>query len=812
MDKGIEQPDITRPRRRKKACGQPGAKPRWASGAKTIVGTSVRPESRIWYTVNEGTLAEVYFPDVDQANTRTVRFLVTGADGFFSDEMWDAQHTVEWLDSGVPGCRIESCCKSGTYRLEKEIIPDPMRDGLLLRGRFVPRQQQPEQQGLRLYLIVDAHIGDRGANNEAWAGEYKGEPMVFARRGPLCFACGSSPRPLQCSVGYIGKSDGLTVLRRGEPLPHANYAPDGNVGLTIEIDYKSNGDGSFLVSLAGGDDSAEAGRQTRAGLLEDYGRTRQVFIQQWRERQAQYRGLSDLSGHCLDMYRVSTAVLETHQSKRFPGGFVAGLSVPWGFARGDKDIGGYHVLWPRDTVETAMGKLASGDAHAARSTLFFLACAQDADGGWSQNMWLDGTPHWTAIQMDAIALPILLADKMRREGVLEGYDPLPMVRNATRFLLRHGPVTQQDRWETTPGYSPNTIAAEVAALLAAADFAEIAGKQDDAEFIRETADAWNDAIDELTYVEDTPLAHKHGVRGYYMRMTPPQRIETHAVGHLRVRMPNVVSGPRNRRAIDVVSPGFLTLVRLGLRAPDNPRITDTLKVIDATLRRETKTGSGWRRSTDDGYGEKADGRPYDTRGIGRCWPLLAGERGHYELAAGRKDVALDLLKTMARQTSQCGMIPEQVWDAEDIPERFLFNGHPSGSGMPLAWAHAEYIKLLRSLHEGAVWDCIPGVEQRYIHDRRSASFQIWTPEQRRGWISQGKDLRLDLTVPARVSWSAGKPSGTAETRDTELGLHCATLPTRELTAGAAIRVLIQLQSKTQDETQIPASFIVRVKA
>ncbi|HEX5283961.1 MAG TPA: glycoside hydrolase family 15 protein [Bryocella sp.] len=808
MDKGIEQPDITRPRKRKKARGQPGAKPRWASGAKTIVGTAVKPESRIWYTVNGGTLAEVYFPDVDQANTRSVRFVITDGDGFFSDEMWDAEHKVEWLDNGVPGCCIESSCNSGAYRLTKEIIPDPMRDGLLLRGRFVPAGQQ---QNLRLFLVIDPHIGDRGANNEAWAGEYKGEPMVFAKRGSVCLACGSSPRPLQLSVGYVGKSDGFTVLRRGDPLPDSNYAPDGNVAVTLEIDYKSRGDGSFLISIAGGDDSAEAGRQARAGLLEDYGTARALFLREWHDRQAEYREFRDLSGHRLDMYRVSTAVLETHQSKRFPGGFVAGLSVPWGFARGDKDIGGYHVLWPRDTVETALGKLASGDGHSARSTLFFLACAQDADGGWSQNMWLDGTPHWTAIQTDAIALPIMLADKMRREGALEGYDPVPMVRNATRFLLRHGPVTQQDRWETTPGYSPNTMAAEVAALLAAAAFAELAGRPGDAEFIRETADAWNDAIDELTYVEDTPLAHKHGVRGYYMRMTPPQRIETSAIGHLRIRMPNVVSGPRRRRAIDVVSPGFLALVRVGLRAPDDPRIVDTLKVIDATLRRETKTGPGWKRSTDDGYGEKADGQPYNNRGIGRCWPLLAGERGHYELAAGRKDAALELLKTMARQTSDCGMIPEQVWDAEDIPERFLFNGHPSGSGMPLAWAHAEYIKLLRSLHEGAVWDCIPDVQQRYIHERRTASFQIWTPDQRRGWLSQARDLRLDLPVAARVTWSAGRDSGTAETRDTGLGLHCATLPLGKLPPGAAIRIALELQSKPEDETEIPTSFSVRIR-
>ena len=807
MDKGIEKKDITRPKKLKKARGQPGAKPRWASGAKTMVGTAVRPESRIWYTIDNGTLAEIYFPDVDQANTRSVRFVITDGKDFFSDEIWDAEHEVQWLETGVPGCRIESSCKSGRYRLTKEIIPDPMRDGLLLRGRFVPSRQD-----LNLYLVIDAHIGDRGEHNEAWAGEYKGEPMVFAERGQLCFACGSSPRPLKWSVGYIGKSDGFTVLRRGNSLPAANYAPDGNVALTIEIDYKSTGDGSFLISLAGGEDSAEAGRQARAGLLQDYDTARALFIRQWRERQAKERDLVDLSGHSLDMYRVSTATLETHQSKRFPGGFIAAVAVPWGFARGDKDISGYHVLWPRDSVETAMGKLASGDAHAARSALFFLACAQDADGGWSQNMWLDGTPHWNAIQMDSIALPILLADKMRREGVLHGYDPRPMVRQAASFMLRHGPVTQQDRWETTPGYSPNTMAAEVAALLAAADFADLEGAHDRAQFLRETADAWNDAIDELTYVEDTSLAHRYGVRGYYLRMAPPRRIEAREIGHLRIRMPNVSSGPKSRRAVDIISPGALSLVRMGLRSPDDPRIVDTVKLLDATLRVETKTGPAWHRSTDDGYGEKADGRPFDKRGIGRCWPLLAGERAHYELAAGRPDVALELLKTIARQTSECGMIPEQIWDADDIPERYLFNGHPTGSGMPLAWAHAEYIKLLRSLHDGAVWDHIPQTEQRYQRERRTATFQIWTPDQPRGWLTPGKDLRIDLPVPARIRWTAGRHNGEDEATDSDLGLYCATLSTRELPPGATLRIKLETRQDADDKSEIPASFTLRVKS
>jgi glucoamylase len=259
---------------------------------------------------------------------------------------------------------------------------------------------------------------------------------------------------------------------------------------------------------------------------------------------------------------------------------------------------------------------------------------------------------------------------------------------------------------------------------------------------------------------------------------------------------------------------MLALVRLGLRAPDDPRIVDTLKLIDATLRRETTTGPAWKRSTDDGYGETADGQPFDKSGIGRGWPLLAGERGHYELAAGRREAALDLLKTMARQTSACGMIPEQVWDAPDIPARQLYNGHPSGSGMPLAWAHAEFIKLLRSLHLGHVWDRVPQCEQRYQQQRRSASFQIWTPTQRRGWLIRGKDLRLDLFAPSVITWKAGRDEHKHETTDTGLGIHTVTLPTRELPAGACLRITTRLLHPGKDDhsQKKTDSFTVRVRS
>jgi glucoamylase len=456
-----------------------------------------------------------------------------------------------------------------------------------------------------------------------------------------------------------------------------------------------------------------------------------------------------------------------------------------------------------------MGKLASGDASSARSALFYLACTQDEHGGWSQNTWLDGTEHWGAIQMDGMALPVLLADKLQQENALDGYDPEPMVHGAASFLLQHGPVTQQDRWETTPGYSTYTMATEIAALLAAADFADAKGRQRDAAFLRDTADAWNDSIDELTYVSDTPMARKHGVSGYYMRMTPPEMIEEKKVGSLKILMPNLRFHSKHQKAIDIVSPDALALVRFGLRSAHDPRMVNTVKVLDATLKRDTTTGPVWIRSTKDGYGEHKDGRPFDKTGIGRGWPLLAGERAHFEIAIGNHTYAMELLRTISRQTSECGMIPEQVWDAPNIPERFLFNGRPAGSGMPLVWAHSEYIKLLRSLHNGAIWDLPTQTVERYLKQGKAADFQIWTSKQRRGWLNAGKNLRVDLEGPAKVQWAVNDETQTISTVDTGFKIHSAMLPVSAVAPDGEIEV--KVTPEIPNENSKPNSFTVRVR-
>jgi glucoamylase len=491
-----------------------------------------------------------------------------------------------------------------------------------------------------------------------------------------------------------------------------------------------------------------------------------------------------------DLYRVSTAVLRTHESTRFQGGLIASLSIPWGFSKGDGDLGGYHLVWPRDLVESAGGLLAAGAPHAGSRVLRYLAITQEADGHWPQNMWLDGTPYWNGIQMDETGLPILLMDLANRQGVMAPSDLAllwPMVRRAAGFLARNGPVTPQDRWEEDPGYSPFTLAVEVAALLCAADLAE-EYEPDLAAYLRETADAWNAAIERWTYVTDTELSRQVGVAGYYVRIASPDAAEAASPATGFVPIKNRPPGDSCAAAAQIISPDALALVRFGLRAPDDPRILDTIKVIDALLKTDTPSGPLWRRYNGDGYGEHEDGSPFDGTGTGRPWPLLTAERAHYELAAGRPETAEVLTAALSRFANDGGLLPEQIWDAADIPERELFFGKPSGSAMPLVWAHAEYVKLCRSLAEGRVFDMPPQTVQRYQVNKVGSPHAPWRFNHKCQTMPAGQCLRVEVLQPALLHWSVDgwRTVTDTATRDTGIGLHVADLPTESAPVGAQV--------------------------
>jgi glucoamylase len=771
------------------ASGWPGIPARWTSSAKSGVGTSLSYASRVWFTLSHGILNEVYYPRLDQACTRDLGLIVTDGKGFFSEEKRHAGFTVTCPFEGVPAYKLTNTCTRGRYRTEKEIVSDPVREVVLQRVSFTPLQGKPSDY--HLFVLLAPHLGNRGAGNTAWVGDYKGTEMIFAERDGNALALACSAPWIQRTVGFVGVSDGWQDLASTGSLSRLyTRAENGNVAMCGEVAIVAGA--PFLLSLGFGRGPAEAGNRALASLLDGFDAARDEYVRQWQAWQKTLPFRDDKRTGGRDLLRISTAVLRTHESKNFPGGLIASLAVPWGFAKGDDDLGGYHLAWPRDLVESATGLLATGARKDVQRVLRYIRAAQDADGHWPQNMWLDGTPYWYGIQMDETAFPILLADIAQREGAItedEGRTLWPMVRRAAGFLLRNGPVTQQDRWEEDAGYSPFTLAVEIAALLAAADMADLCGEHAPAEYLRETADAWNAHIERWVYVTGTDIARKVGVDGYYVRITPPDVADAASPASGFVPIKNRPPGSSSEPADHIVSPDALALVRFGLRGPADPRIVNTVKVIDAILKVETPRGPAWRRYNDDGYGEHEDGSPFDGTGVGRAWPLLTGERAHYELAAGRREEAERLLATLESFANEGGLISEQIWESADIPSRELYFGRPSGSAMPLVWAHAEYLKLRRSLSDGRVFDTPPQPLQRYVVAKTESPHCVWKFNHKVRSMPPGKVLRIETLSAGIVHGSLDDwvTSLDVETGDTGMGVFFVDLPTEKMREGESVK-------------------------
>ena len=766
------------------APGAPGIAPRWTTSSKDGIGSSINAANALRFTLSHGILNEVYFPREDLAAIRDLGLIVTDGAEFFSEEKRDTETTTEQVSPGIPAFVLTNRCRRGHYRIVKEIVTDPLRNTVLQRIAF-----QPTDTGTsyHLYALLAPHLANLGMGNTAWVGDYKGRPMLFARHGTLTLALACSVPWLRRSAGFVGISDGWQdlSLHREMQWEYA-CAEDGNVALTGEIDLSRAPDNTFDLALGFGESEFEAAHHAVSSLVEGFEKVKRKYVKEWQRWQDGLVPVHATEEEPGGMFRLSAQILHTHQSKRFPGAMIASLSIPWGNTRGDGDRSGYHVVWPRDLVESAGGLLALNAQADVRRVLNYLVVTQEEDGHWSQNMWVEGSPYWEGLQLDETSLPILLIDRCLQEGVI-GDNELPVywaaIRKAVTFLLRHGIVTGQERWEEQRGVSVFTMATLVPAMLAAAEVADRMHEPAIATYCRQTADAWNESIDYWLYSGPTPTGERAGVGGYYLRINPTT-FPAADLGDTTMQIKNKPDGQQHMPITEMVSIDPLALVRFGLRSATDPRILNTVKVIDGLLRADTPNGTAWYRYVNDGYGEHEDGSAYDGTGIGRPWPLLAAERAHYELAATNSDRARELLRAV-EAFSNYGLLSEQIWDQAPIPEYGLVPGKHSGSAMPLVWAHAEHIKLVCSLKAGKVVDLPRHSFARYVEKSTPAEHLIWRSELPVTRLPAGKVLRIETAQPARVRWTIDGWTSMRETEtaDMGLGLHFADLPTADLAGG-----------------------------
>ncbi len=554
-------------------------------------------------------------------------------------------------------------------------------------------------------------------------------------------------------------------------------ALDGNIALTGELDLTNSRE--FTLGLAFGKSQHHAVSTLLQSLSTPFTEYCKRYQEQWARSGASVLPLDKVSGDGGNLYRASFSLLRAHEDKSYPGAFIASLSIPWGEAVGDEDQGGYHLVWTRDMVNSANAMLAAGDRATPIRALIYLNVSQQENGGFAQNFWINGDPYWRGVQLDEVAFPILLAWRLQREKALQDFDPYPMVLRAAAYLVRHGPVTPQERWEEVSGYSPSTLASNIAALICAACFAREKRDEATAKYLEEYADFLECHVESWTVTTQGTLLP--GVARHYLRILPeradnPTPDEDPNQGSITIA--NLAPGaPNVFPAKEVVDAGFLELVRHGIRRADDPIIVDSLKVVDAVLKVETPFGPCWRRYNHDGYGQREDGGPFVGWGQGRAWPLLTGERGHYELAAGHD--AKPFLRAMEGLASNTGLLPEQAWDGPDQPEIYMYLGRPTGSAMPLMWAHAEYIKLLRSVSDGKVSDLIADVAKRYLGGRAGRQlFEVWKFTRQVRSVQRGYVLRIQAQAAFRLHWSGDEWQSVKDTSSsgTTLGVEFVDLP------------------------------------
>lgn len=751
------------------APGAPGMDPKWTSSSKSGIGKSLNPASEVAFTLSHGTLNEVYYPREDIACIRDMELLVTDGEGFFCEEKRDTKHETKMVETGIPAYKIKNTSVDGGFEIQKEILADPFRDTILQRIRF---KQKKKGKSYKIFALLAPHINNQGRNNTGWIGEYKGVPMLFAQNGDITLALACSSDWLKRSVGYVGTSDGWTDIHRHKDMKwEYSHATRGNIALTAEIDISETQD--FVLALSFGRNVAEAANHARSSLLDGFEKAEQAYVKEWTDWQKTLKSVAAKN------YKISAMVLRVHEANSFPGGIIASLSIPWGESKDDQDDSGYHLVWPRDLAESSGGFLALEACDDVSRILNFLMATQNADGSWPQNMWLEGEPNWKGIQMDQVALPIIEVQKAFERNAIDK-DRMnrywPLTKKALGFLIKHGAYTEQDRWEEEEGFTPFTLAAEIAGLLAGAALAEINGEEQLANFCRQTADNWNEAIEKQLYVEGTQLAKDQNVEGYYIRVNPFKDVAAQDLGDRTIDLKNHKNGEGVLKLTDLISVDALSLVRFGLRAADDPRILNTIKVIDALLKVDTPNGPCWHRYNNDGYGEHENGDPFDGTGIGRAWPLLTGERAHYEIAAGNIKGAKNLLKAMDNFSNH-GLLPEQIWDTEDIPEKRLFLGKHTGAAMPLTWANAEYLKLCASIGEKKIFE-MPGFTQdRYIKNKMKCDFEIWRFDNKLVRLSGKKYLRIEMLAMADVVYSddGWKTEHTVNAIDMGIGIFVADI-------------------------------------
>lgn len=706
----------------------PGDASTWAPTTDTLVGTALSANSRVWFAGGRGIVTATFYPSADTVNSSVLELLVGDRSNHWADEeRTDTTSQTTIYDSRALAWKVINTARRGAYTIQKVVYTDPARDSIVQDVTFTANKGHLSDY--QLYAYYDPAIHNTGDSNFSSTRTADGLTALVTTNYTTEYASAlAASLPFvsgRTSSGFVGQNDGLADLKGtfgcgSEKCPDYRMtygyqqSSKGNTAQIGELDLSNGGrtdtggstQRTFRLVLSFGKSSGGVVASNMAmkmlrATLNDRSDMLGTYVSQWHAFDQRLTpppavgATTDVQQARQEEYYLAINLLKAAQDKQTKA-FVAGLGNPWGPSHGDSEAGGYHLVWMRDMYKVANALMLAGDSEDAKAALqWAFNSQQQADGHFPQNSTLDGTPYWNGIQMDEQAFPLALAWRL---GVMDKATYLQHIKPAAEYLIAHGPATGQERWEENGGYSPSTIAAEIAGLTCAAAIARANGDNASAAQFQTAADEYQRKVESWTYTTTGPLGNGH----YYLRLTDdgnPNAGDLLTLGNS--------GGVWDQR--EVVDAGFLELVRLGAKSPHDPAIVASLAVVDSTISETINGRQYWFRYNHDGYGEDTDGLDYSGSGRGRLWPLLSGERGIYAIATGQSaEPYLDAL--MAARNSS-GFIPEQIWD-EKAPDGAQ-PGTPTRSMSPLNWSMAEYVVLLVSARQGRIADIPTIVQARY---------------------------------------------------------------------------------------------------
>jgi glucoamylase len=712
------------------APGGPGGKADWLPANKSGFGTSHSTSSKVWFTLEGGRLSEVYYPRLDTPSVRNLDFMITDGQSFAARAQDASSSTTRLVgpdqgrrdNKGKPNSLTYQIINTDTakrWRLTTSFVTDPSRPTLLIDVEFTSLDGRPYQ----VYAVYQPQLDNPAVEaplNESGLTEASALLSSDAQR-QVASALVASPAFTETSNGYLGTSDGGADLSQHFHLTtHYSSSPQGTVVQTGRLPLTGLAGGRH-VTLALGFASAESAAldTAKASLEVSFDRVSNQYAGGW-DRYLRSLRNPPVSLETKDqrkLYAVSAMVLAASEDKTYRGAFVASPTMPWAFGAGLINPSGvYHAVWSRDIYEIVTALIVEGDvAGAGRALDFLFNVQQKPDGSFPQNSKVDGTPVCDGLQLDEVADPIILAYQLGRKDTTTWRQH---VKPAADFLVNfvssdgyRAPYTPQDRWEEQCGYSPSTIASEIAGLVCAADIAQANGDAASAKLYLVTADSWRSQLEKWTATQNGPWRPVP----YYVRLTKDGNANTGTAYSLC----NGGPGSMDQRA--VADAGFLELIRLGIKPPSDQVIVNSLQVVDAQVGVTTPNGIFWHRYNSDGYGETSTGAPWslvapDTLTThGRLWPIFAGERGEYDLAADHVFDAKTHLLAIWRTANEGYLLPEQVWDNQPPSNQEGFAaGTGTASATPLAWAHAQFVRLAFDIAASRLIEQPAIVARRYL--------------------------------------------------------------------------------------------------